>query len=179
MLSVREKHGDRREEFAENLRRNQTQIFSFIYSLVRNFDDADDLFQRTSLILWRKFERFDRSRSFVAWACGVARFEVANFLRDRDRRRQYFCDDLDAFLIDAHAELEHIEERREALAECMKKLRLRDQQLLQECYDGSAGIAEIARNWERSIQSIHNSLSRIRRALHECVQRNLERRGLV
>jgi RNA polymerase sigma-70 factor (ECF subfamily) len=171
-----EKAGARKATFAEDLRRHQTQIFGFIYSLVRNFDDADDLFQQTSLVLWRKYDQFDRSRSFVAWACGVARFEVANFLRDRDRHRHLLSDDLDVLLIEAHAELERerLEERRYALAECMKKLRERDQELLRACYGGSIRIPEVARNWGRSIQSIHNSLSRIRRVLQECVHRSLE-----
>jgi DNA-directed RNA polymerase specialized sigma24 family protein len=55
----------------------------------------------------------------------------------------------------------------------MKKLSQRDQELLQACYCGSFPIREVARDWQRSIQSIHNSLSRIRRALHECVRRTL------
>ena len=66
-------------EFAELLRRNQTQLFGYIYSLVRDLDDADDLFQQTSLVLWDKYEQFDPTRSFVGWACGVARYEVLNF----------------------------------------------------------------------------------------------------
>ena len=37
-------------------------------TLVRDLNDADDLFQQTGLVLWRKYEQFDPSRSFVAWA---------------------------------------------------------------------------------------------------------------
>ncbi len=79
MLVTMRSSSAREGEFAEDLRRHQTQIFGFIYSLVRNFDDADDLFQQTSLVLWKKYDRYDPSKSFVAWACGVARFEVAEF----------------------------------------------------------------------------------------------------
>ena len=41
------------------LRQHQTQLFGYIYSLVRDLDDADDLFQQTSLVLWDKFDQFD------------------------------------------------------------------------------------------------------------------------
>ncbi len=73
----------RKAEFAEQLARHHGQLLGYIYSLVRDLDDAEDLFQQTSLVLWDKFDQFDRSRSFVAWACGVARYEVTEFPAQR------------------------------------------------------------------------------------------------
>jgi RNA polymerase sigma-70 factor (ECF subfamily) len=170
---------DRRAEFAEQLRRHQVQLFGYIYSLVRDLDDADDLFQQTSLVLWDKFDLYDPCRSFIAWACGVARFEVSNFLRSRSRRRLIFSGELALALIDAHEEVaeEPLADRRVALAECMKKLRERDQQLLEECYGRPAVFPEVARRWGRSPQSIHNSLRRIRRTLYHCVRHSLRQEG--
>ena len=53
--------GDDKAEFADHCsREHQTQLFGYIYSLVRDLDDADDLFQQTSLVLWDKFDQFDR-----------------------------------------------------------------------------------------------------------------------
>jgi RNA polymerase sigma-70 factor (ECF subfamily) len=172
---------ERKAEFAGRLRKHQNQLFGFIYSLVRDFDDADDLFQQTSLVLWDKFDLFDASKSFIAWACGVARFEVSNFLRSRSRQRLHFTDELSLMLVDVHEELEReqIEGRRHALAECMKKLRSRDQELLDACYQRSARIPEVARGWGRSSQSIHNSLRRIRRSLFDCVSRSLAQEGVI
>src|SRR5947207_6768492 len=84
----------RKLEFAECLRRHQSQLFGYIHSLVRDLNDADDLFQQTTVILWNKFADFDQERSFIAWGCGVARLEIANFLRARGRQRLYFTDEL-------------------------------------------------------------------------------------
>lgn len=161
--------------FAEQLRVHQVQVFGYIYSLVRNFDDADDLFQQTSLAMWNKYGQFDQSKSFVAWACGVARFEVSNFLRTRSRHKLYFSDDLSLLLAEAqdHAEDEWNEGRREALAGCLGKLRQRDQRLVEACYGMESRVLEVAREWGRSAQSIHNSLRRIRRSLFECVRRSV------
>src|SRR5262249_35869544 len=115
-------------EFAAVLRREQSRLYGYIHSLVRDLNDADDLFQQTTLILWKKFAAFDRRQSFFAWACGVARLEVANFLRGRSRQRLYFSDELNLLLIEAQAGLadEELEARREALAGCLEKLRQRD-----------------------------------------------------
>src|ERR1700710_651459 len=95
--------------FAEYLRLHQSRLFGYIHSLVRDFNDADDLFQQTALILWRKFGEYDRGRSFLGWACGVARFEVTNFLRGRGRNRLYFTDQLNLLLIEAQEQFEPTE----------------------------------------------------------------------
>jgi RNA polymerase sigma-70 factor (ECF subfamily) len=164
-------------EFAARLRRDQTRLYGYIHSLVRDLNDADDLFQQTTLILWKKFAEFDPTRSFFSWACGIARLEVANFLRGRGRQRLYFSDDLNLLLIEAQAEVpdEELEGRREALARCVEKLRQRDRELLEECYGGAAEVHEAAGRRGRSPQSVYNSLRRIRRALFECIGRTLER----
>jgi RNA polymerase sigma-70 factor (ECF subfamily) len=169
-----------RLDYASLLRQHQTQLFGYIYSLVRDLDDADDLFQQTSLVLWDKFGQFDCSKSFINWACGVARFEVLNFFRTRSRKRLYFSDELNLALVEAHESLEHehLEERRSALAGCMIKLRQKDRELLEACYQRSASLPEVARAWGRSTHSIHNSLRRIRRVLFECVQRGLAHGGI-
>jgi RNA polymerase sigma-70 factor (ECF subfamily) len=168
-------------EFAEQLARHHGQLLGYIYSLVRDLDDAEDLFQQTSLVLWDKFDQYDRSRSFVSWACGVARYEVLNFLRARSRDRLYFSDELSLALIEAQEDLEQerLEERRVALATCMKGLRERDKDLLEQCYGRSSGVRDVAEARGRSAQSVHNSLRRIRRALFECVHRSLAQGGLA
>jgi RNA polymerase sigma-70 factor (ECF subfamily) len=162
-------------EFAEYLRQDQTRLYGYIHSLVRDLNDTDDLYQQTTLILWKKFGDFDRQRSFFAWACGVARLEVANFLRARGRQRLYFSDELNLLLIEVQAEMRHdeLEERRTALGRCIEKLRQRDRELLTECYGDSQGVHEAADRRGRSPQSVYNSLRRIRRALFECIARTL------
>jgi RNA polymerase sigma-70 factor, ECF subfamily len=166
-------------EFAKELRLARSRLFGYIHSLVRDLDDADDLFQQTTLILWNKFDDFDRARSFLSWACGVARLEVCNFLRSRGRQRLYFSDDLNLLLAEAQEEMVHdeTEERRGALAGCVEKLRQRDRQLLDECYGHEDGVTQVAGRHGRSPQSVHNSLRRIRRSLFECIRRTLDQKS--
>jgi RNA polymerase sigma-70 factor (ECF subfamily) len=181
VLSNIERLKDGQAEFTALLRRHQTQLFGYIYSLVRDLDDAEDLFQQTSLVLWDKFEQFDQAKRFINWACGVARFEILNFLRSRSRNRLYFTDEVNLVIIEAQAafEDERLEERRDALAVCIKKLRQRDQELLETCYGRSVRVQEVARVRGRSTQSIHNSLRRIRRALFRCVRRSVAQGGVA
>lgn len=166
-------------EFAEYLRAHQSRVYAYIHSLVRDLNDADDLLQQTTLVLWKKFAEFDRHGNFCAWACGIARLEVANFLRSRSRRRLYFSDELNLLLVEASIEppAEELADQRAALAQCVEKLRERDRELLLECYAEPSGVHVAANRRERSTHSVYNSLRRIRRSLYECVERTLAQRA--
>jgi RNA polymerase sigma-70 factor (ECF subfamily) len=169
----------RKAVFAEHLRLAHTRLYGYVHSLVRDLNDADDLYQQTTLILWKKFAEFDPARSFFAWACGVARFEVANFLRARGRKRLYFSDDLNLMLIEAQSDLTNaeLEDRRDALAQCIEKLRQRDRDLVTECYADDSGVHQAADRRGRSAHSVYNSLRRIRRVLFECIARTLSQKS--
>jgi RNA polymerase sigma-70 factor (ECF subfamily) len=167
---------ERREaEFAACLRAIQTRLYGYIHFLAPDFNDADDLFQQAAMILWKKFDEFDRQGSFFAWACGIARREVLSFLRSRGRQRLYFSDDLNLLLIEAHEAITDDEEegRRDALQKCVSKLRERDRELLTECYQNQVDVNQAAEKRGRSPQSVYNSLRRIRHALYECISRTL------
>jgi RNA polymerase sigma-70 factor (ECF subfamily) len=168
---------NQRDQFAEQLHQNRTRLFGYIYTLVRNLSDADDVFQQTSLALWRRYDTYDPSRSFLNWALGVARLEAATWLRKRARDRLRFSDEITELLLQAFSELPDAEgsDRQAALPGCVDKLPEADRGLLIECYQRESDVASVAARLGRSAQSVHNSLRRIRRMLFECVERSLAR----
>lgn len=177
-----EKRSQPQDVFEEQLSSIRTQLYSYIYSLICNINDADDVYQLTTIVLWKKFDQFDRSRAFSSWAFGIARFEVSNFLKKRSRQRLYFSDELTLQLLetqqsrienDASAPTVTTEERREILASCVQKLRISDQHLMADCYDNAIehlDLKRVAEKYSRSVTSIYNSLRRIRKGLFACVQ---------
>jgi RNA polymerase sigma-70 factor, ECF subfamily len=167
----------RKAEFARCLGENQTRLYGYIHSLVPDLNHADDLYQQTALILWSKFDDYDRARSFFSWACGVARFEAANFVRGLARQRRFFGHDLNLLLVEAHEEMtdDELADRREALSRCVEKLPPPDRTLLGECYADPAGVHAAAARRNRSPHSVYNSLRRIRQTLFECITRTLTR----
>ncbi|MEM7315282.1 MAG: sigma-70 family RNA polymerase sigma factor [Planctomycetota bacterium] len=162
----------RQQKFAELIDPIQGRLFAYIHSLVRDLNDADDLYQQTTIVLWKKFDTYRSDQPFISWAFGVARFEVANFLRSRQRTRLYFSDDLNLMLADSFQSRfeSELDERAAALSECMDKLRLRDRKLILGCYEDGLGIRAMAERLNRSTHSIHNSLRRIRKSLMQCVE---------
>lgn len=162
------------QRFVALLTRHHGQLFGFIYALVHNVHDAEELFQKTSIVLWRKFPEFVAGSDFVAWACQTARFEILNFIKARRRDRHFFGD---AFLSQVVADqcdrAQELDARREALGGCLQKLSPKDRRLLERCYGGDENFKEVAEDIGRPVGSVYDSLSRIRRALYECIERSL------
>jgi RNA polymerase sigma-70 factor, ECF subfamily len=167
-------HGsDRNELFVELLMQHQQRLYGFIYTLVPNPSDAEDLLQQTSLIMWQKFNEFDRARSFPAWACGIAHLEVLRYLRDKRRSRVVFSDEAVARL----AQVRHKREEAhlvdpDVLAGCIKELSESDRKLIRLCYAAKRNIKAAAAALDRPAASVYMSLVRIRRLLMDCIRRS-------
>ncbi len=143
--------------------------------LVGNSADADDVWQRTSITLWRRFSQWQPGTNFLAWASQVARFEVKNFFRVRSRDRLHFDVSLLDSLADLRASLrDDLSARRDALARCLEKLRPADRELIGQCYVSKNTTAKaVAQRLGKQVNTVYKALIRIRRALFECIERSL------
>lgn len=159
------------DTFMDLLSRHQGQLFGYIFAAVRNLDDAEELYQQTSIILWRKFSGFQPDSNFVRWAYKVAKFEILHFQRSKRRSPVVFNDRVLANLAEVQASQEDSlrREHQEILAECVDELPAADQRIVRLCYGKQRSIKQVAGQLNYSAQTIYNSLSRIRRVLYDCV----------
>jgi RNA polymerase sigma-70 factor (ECF subfamily) len=166
---------ERTEEFVRLLTQHQTLIRGFIFTLLPYRSEADDLFQRTSIVLWRKFDQFQIGSDFGAWGCQIAKLEVRNFLRVGRRDRLCFSDELLTSLADTRIALDsELELRREALRHCVAKLRPADKKIVNKCYGPQSTTAkDAAVELGRPLNTLYKALIRIRRSLFECIERTL------
>ena len=159
-----------RDDFAERLVQNQHRVFAYIVTLLPNRDDAEDAFQSTCLILWKKWEEFDPGRDFFGWACGVAHNEVRNMLRRTQRSRPQLSDDLLAQIAETRLKADTVlEARNQFLALCLERLSEVQRQLVKGCYLGDRPIKAIAEEMGISPAALTMRLQRIRKILFECV----------
>jgi RNA polymerase sigma-70 factor, ECF subfamily len=164
--------GDRKldDSFVELMTRNQLRLRSFILTLVRDAPAADDVFQESSLVMWRKRQDFDFSKDFFRWACGVALLEVLQYRRKADTDRLLFDEDLvQALAVDYVEHVEVWDLQRSALRGCIQKLSSNDKWLLDARYLSGLKTAQIAQQLSRPLSTVYSSLSRIREALFRCV----------
>jgi RNA polymerase sigma-70 factor (ECF subfamily) len=159
------------EEFLRQFAAGHDRLFAYIYSLLPRRPDAEDVFQRTSLVLWQKFATWDSASPFLTWACGVAFYEVRNFLRVASRDRLRFGDGLlETLAREREASLARRDERVAALQECLKGLETHDRDLLRKAYADEEAIRELARRDGVAAQTLYNRLNDLRRRLHQCVE---------
>ncbi len=162
---------DATAKFLELFAAHHQRILSYIFTLLPNEQDAQDVFQKVSLVLWKKFDAFDQDGDFMAWACGVAYYEVRNFLRVSARNRLQFCDELMERLADERSEREQDADRRlEILRECIKELPEGERKLLMQAYGEGRPIRELAEKQGKAPQTLYNRLNLIRRKLFHRVQ---------
>jgi RNA polymerase sigma-70 factor, ECF subfamily len=172
-MSQREQH----RLFGELLAAHQSRLYGFLFALVGNREDANDLFQSTSLTLWQRFDTFEPGSNFYAWAATNAHFLARNFLKRKRLHSRCFNEDLLDTLAETHDAMKNDMDQSylAALQECKDRLGAADRQLLDSVYVEELTAAQVASQLGRSRQSVCNSLSRIRRQLLTCIQQQMAR----
>jgi RNA polymerase sigma-70 factor, ECF subfamily len=167
---------DRHSLFSELITRHQSQLYAYIFAIVRNQEDADDLFQAICLILWRKFQLFQPGTSFFSWARQTAQREARGFLKRRKLPSHVSEELLNALAdTDLTVHSDATAAYLDALQSCREKLNATDEELLGLRYVENLGTHQIADRLQRPQPSVCNSLARIRGWLLECIMTKLAR----
>lgn len=162
-------------EFARLLHESHRELFGFIFAMLQNRADAEDVYQQCAVVLWKKFPTFKRGTNFIGWAIRIAQFEIKDFVKTRRRRKVYFTDAiLDAIAVTYQGESNDLQrERLEALNQCLDKLSDHNRRLLEQCYAVDRDYRSIAESEGKTMAAVYKAVSRIRRSLYLCVQRTL------
>lgn len=165
------------EQFMDLLLCHQAQVFGYIFAAVRNLHDAEELYQETSLVLWRRFSDYRPGSDFARWACKTAKHKILHFQHDRRRSPICFSDEVLSNLAEVQVSRssESAQHHQEVLAECVNELPPADRQIIDLCYGGEDSIKQVAEKLARSPQTLYNVVSRIRRALFDCIRQKLVR----
>ena len=165
---------DKHEAFVRLLNESYRRLLGYLRSLLGNRHDAEDVLQRASMTMWRRFETFVPGTDFMAWASTVAFYEAKNFQRVAARSRLCFDDDLlNTLAAERLDDLRHLDERFDALEHCVGKLDAANRRLVEAVYGEDADIVALAAQLGRAPQTLYNRLNVIRRALADCVERRL------
>ena len=168
----------RTQEFMRLFTLHQRYVYYFIRSLIPKPDEAEEVLQRTNLVLWEKFDGFELGTNFRAWACKIARYEVFNHRAIRNRGEVLFSDALIHDLAEVAVEdAAVLEARTRALEYCREKLRQADREMLDRRYEPGATSQSVAKQLGRPVKSVYKSLSRIRKSLFDCTTKRLAREG--
>jgi RNA polymerase sigma-70 factor (ECF subfamily) len=156
--------------FVQLFVKHQCALNLFVSSLVPTRADADDVMQETSLTLWKKWRDYDVNRDFLRWACGIAHVEVVRHRRKTATDRLWFNEELiEVLSFEMLENTELLDMRRDALESCISKLRESDRNVLALRYQSGMNVDRVAESLGRTVRTIHRTLARIRRLLHQCI----------
>jgi len=165
--------------FLKLLLEHQSKIYAYILSLVPNYADADDILQNVSEIIWRRFDQFQPGTNFLAWALKCTHLEILYFRRKQSKSRQVVFDNevLEQMLPIVADEITTIDDRRDALENCLKRLPDVSRETIRLRYYQGLRPKEISVRLGFTIANVYKVISRIHRKLLLCVEQTLATRG--
>ncbi|MFN7561154.1 MAG: sigma-70 family RNA polymerase sigma factor [Prosthecobacter sp.] len=166
------------EQFLSLFLAVQGDLRAFLSAIVRDKPLEDDLFQDIALTLWTSFDKYDPTRSFGAWARGVAANKIKADRRIRARNPQAFPPEVIESVaqgFDADDSNGAWQERESALRDCLDTLPPNASKLITERYGQNKTIDVIASGFCLTPDAVYQALSRVRKQLRDCVQKRLRR----
>ena len=172
---------EKRKRLVALLTRHQRQLLRYIHTLVPHLQDAEDILQETSEVICEKFDTFRESAhgtggdgDFVAWACEIAWWRVRAARQSFARSKVCFSDEVLSLVAETAANLQpEMDLRGDALSQCLQKLADKDRQLVEARYLQGTTVEDAARRNGRTVEAAYKALTRIRRALHDCVSQKM------
>ncbi len=153
---------------------NRSQLWGFLMGLTKDPQRAEEVFQNTYLVVCEKWDQYRPGTNFAAWIRQIARYE---YLASVDpRRRPFVTVEMDVLesALEAAVARGTASGRREALERCLGEMpEARARRALELRYgEGLPGEA-VARRLGITPNALYTLLSRVRKALQECVERRL------
>jgi RNA polymerase sigma-70 factor, ECF subfamily len=165
---------DLQEQFLAEFTPCQRRLFGYLLAILGNRQDAEDVLQKASITLWRKFDHFELGTNFFAWASTICFYEARNYQRLAANTRLRFDDDLIQLIADDRAAApEPPPASHEALNHCLGRLSEANCALLKAVYYDNADIRDLALQAGRAPQTFYNRLNTLRRQLAACVTERL------
>jgi RNA polymerase sigma-70 factor (ECF subfamily) len=162
------------EQFAALWTTAQPTVAAFIRMLIPDYQQADEVLQRVAVTLVRKFDHYDPSRPFGAWAVGVAKYEVLYYRRERATDKHLFGDDIVEQIASRYEVLaEDVDPLREALRQCVDQLKGRSKRVIDLRYRRGMKSSAIAEEMVLSSGAVRMLLCRVRESLRRCIERRI------
>lgn len=82
------------EIYDEIVSRYQRKLFSYVYRLVGNKEETEDILQNVFVKAYRNIKTFDIERKFSSWIYRIAHNEAINFLKKRNKKKFISWEDI-------------------------------------------------------------------------------------
>ncbi len=158
---------------------NRTMLLGYINAITGDPTLTEDVFQEVSLVVMEKYASVADIEGFRPWARTIARFQSLKAVNRRRATPFILAGEIIDRLDQAWDEREKEDPKAasiEALELCLNKLTPKAQELVQMRYHQDLTGQHIAEQLNKPLNTVYVALSRIHRALGECIRNELSRR---
>src|SRR3954447_11598337 len=167
--------------FREIVERYQTKVFSIIYGILRNHNDAEDIAQQVFAKIYFSIGNFDFRSSLLTWIYKITVNECYDYLRKKRVRKLVYESDFseeDALqmensqtAVDLVAPVDETLERRDLLLKLLSKVSEEDRMLMLLKEVEGHSVEELAQMTGMNENTIKVKLFRTRQKLLKAAQR--------
>lgn len=160
------------KEFVYLMSVNQMNIYAYIMAIVGNSNDADDIMQNTSVLMWDRYSEFKKGTDFVAWGRSIAYYKIKEF-RKQQSRHQFSNEVLEIIHRKSQDHLGDANLYIEKLRHCLAKLPPADFDLVKLRYESGNSVKRISMRVNTTVQAVYIRLSKIHGILSRCIKQSI------
>jgi RNA polymerase sigma-70 factor (ECF subfamily) len=169
---------DAKDLFEILVREHASMLTAYLRAVVRDSAAADDLFQETMLVAWRRLPDYDRTRPFAPWLRAIAaRLMPAHFRKQKRAHPLAEESVLEALEVRfdqlARQPGDTFDERLDCLRDCLAKLPEHYREPVRLRYAEDLALEDAAMRLGINFETIKKRLQRARAQLLACVNRKL------
>lgn len=153
-------------------------MLTFIRSAVTDHSTAEDIWQETLLVAWRKLDEFDRTRPFGPWLRGIAsRIVMARSRKDSrciyvsdEEALEYLSQKFESFQCLAG---DTFADKLSALDDCIERLPDKDQECIRLKYSQGISVEQLAKTLDIAFEAAKKRLWRAKQKLVDCINEKM------
>ena len=158
----------------------RSEFLGYLYAITKDVELSEEVYQNAAVVVIEKLN-LEEIRDFRAWAKEVVRRQALNAIRSRAQSAR-FGQPIDPALLEAISEsflqdqdeVTRVTGETKALNSCLDGLTKTKRKMVTLRYETGSTFEEIAEQLESTPVAVQRALSRIRKSLHDCVQRRMQ-----
>jgi RNA polymerase sigma-70 factor (ECF subfamily) len=166
--------------YAEIIERYQGKLFAYLFRLIGNREEAEDLLQDVFIKAYRNINSYDTARKFSSWIYRIAHNEAVNFIKRRYLKRFISWEDVSSTkdklevrsMDDGPDEIWIKKESVKGVGEAINKLPLKYRQVLLLRYFSDKSYEEISEILGKPLNTVGTLINRAKKKLAEEVLEN-------
>jgi RNA polymerase sigma-70 factor (ECF subfamily) len=159
---------------------HQSEFMAYLVAMTREFDAAEEVFQNAAVVIMQQANKQDEIRNFRSWAKEIVRRQALYYLRQQVSGRKHvrpvepsLLEQINRVFVEDMTDEDILHQEITALRECVRQVTGVQRTMLTMRYEQRASFHAIGKTVGKTEGAVQRALSRLRKALHDCVRSKL------